>query len=182
MNFYRQVVQASRDLTDEPVLPRKRKIPPCINDGANPHQHETPEDLHRQHYFQALDEVANELTGWFDQRDIKVVAEIEKLLLSAACSDQEVVVPDTVQETYRSDISMYPLIMYLNLIPDLIQHHKQLTGVTIKKVTNIHTLCDIMNSNPAAKSLCPEVDAMLKLYITVSVTTSTVERTFSTMR
>ena len=104
--LYRKALEPSRDLTDEPVLPRKRKIPRRINDGADPHQHETPEDLHCQHYFQALDEVANELRRQFDQRDIKVVAEIEKLLLSAVCGDQEIVVPDAVQETYRSDISM----------------------------------------------------------------------------
>ena len=104
------------------------------------------------------------------------------MLLSAACGDQEIVVPDSVQDMYQSDISMEPLTMQLKLIPDLMQHHKQLTGITIKKVTNIRTLCDIMNSNPAAKSMCPELHALLKLYITIPVTTSTAERTFSTMR
>ena len=72
--------------------------------------------------------------------------------------------------------------MQLKLIPNLIQRHKHLTGVTIKKVTNIRTLCDIMNSNPAGKSMCPELHALLKLYMTIPVTTSTAERTFSTMR
>ena len=65
---------------------------------------------------------------------------------------------------------------------DLIHHHKQLTGITIKKVNNIRTLCDIMNSNPAAQLMCPEVHVLLKLYMTIPVTTSTAERTFSTMR
>jgi hypothetical protein len=87
--FYQDALQASQDLTDEPVLPRKRKIPRRINDGADPHQCETPEDFHRQHYFQALDEVTNELSRRFDQQDIKTVAEVEKMLLSAACCDKE---------------------------------------------------------------------------------------------
>ena len=39
-----------------------------------------------------------------------------------------------------------------------------------------------MNSNTAAKSLCPEVHTLLKLRMTVPVTTATAERTFSTMR
>lgn len=39
-----------------------------------------------------------------------------------------------------------------------------------------------MNSNPAAKSLCPQDHALLKLYMTTPVTTSIAERTFSTMR
>ena len=70
--FYK-VVQASQDLTDEPILPRKQKIPWRINDGADSHQHETPECFHRQHYFQALDEVTNELSRRFDQNDIKLL-------------------------------------------------------------------------------------------------------------
>ena len=102
--------------------------------------------------------------------------------MSAACGDQEIVVPDSIQEMYQSDISLEPLTMQLKFIPDLIQRHKQLTGVTRKKVTNIRTLCNVMNSNPAAKSMCPELHALLKLYLTIPVTTSTAERTFSTMR
>ena len=39
----------------------------------------------RQQIFQALDEVTNELLRWFDQQDIKIVAEVEKMFLSASC-------------------------------------------------------------------------------------------------
>ena len=63
-----------------------------------------------------------------------MVAETEKILLSAACDDQEIFAPDTVQEMHQSDISMDPSIMQFKLIHDLIQHHKQLTGVTINKI------------------------------------------------
>ena len=138
--------------------------------------------IFRQHYFQALDEVTNELSRWFDQEDIKIVAAIEKMLLSAAYCDKDIVIPGVVQETYQNDIQVEPLKAQLKLIPDLIVRHKDLAGVTIKKVTSIQTLCDVMNSNPAAKSLCPEVHTLLKLYMTVPVTTATAERTFSTMR
>ena len=76
--FYPQVVQSSQGLTEEPVLPRKRKIPRRVNDGADLHQYPTPEDYHRQQYFQVLDEVTNELSRRFDQMDIRIVAEMEK--------------------------------------------------------------------------------------------------------
>ena len=102
--FYQDVLQTSQNLTDEPVLPRERNIPRRINDGADPHQYETPEEFHRQHYFQALDEVTSELSKRFDQQDIKIVAEVEKMLLSAACCDKKLVVPEIVQKTYQKDI------------------------------------------------------------------------------
>ena len=104
------------------------------------------------------------------------------MLLSAASCDQEILVPEIVQSTYHNDLQIELLQAQLKLIPDLLLRHKELTGITIKEVTNIRTLCDIMNANPAAKSLCSEIHAMLKLYMTVAVTTATAERTFSTLR
>ena len=46
--FYEQVVQQSQGLTDEPVLPRKWKIPKRVNDEADFHQHLCPKDRYRQ--------------------------------------------------------------------------------------------------------------------------------------
>ena len=66
--------------------------------------------------------------------------------------------------------------------PWLIQHHKQLTDVTRQMVTNIPTICDIMNSNPAAKSMCPEVHALLKLCHDCSSNHVNSRAVFSTMR
>ncbi len=68
----------------------------------------------------------------------------------------------------------------LKLIPDLIISNKELTG-TPSKVTNIRIFCAIMNANPAAKTMCSELHPLLKLYMTVPITTATAERTFSTM-
>ena len=46
----------------------------------------------------------NELSRRFDQKDIKLIAEVEKILLSAACCDEKIVVPEVVKNTYQSDI------------------------------------------------------------------------------
>ena len=70
----------------------------------------------------------------------------------------------------------------LKILPDLIVRHKELTGNTIKRVTNIQTLCDVMNGNPVAKHMFPDLHSLLKLYLTILVTTATAERIFSTMR
>ena len=87
-----------------------------------------------------------------------------------------------VQDVYKNDLIMELLQTQLKLMPQLISQRREITGITIKKVTNICTLCDIMNANPAAKSMCSEIHSLLKLYMTVTVTTATAERTFSTMR
>ena len=45
--FYQQVVRSSHGLTNEPTLPRKRKIPRRVDDGAEHHNSLSPEDHHR---------------------------------------------------------------------------------------------------------------------------------------
>lgn len=98
--FYEQVLQLSQGLIDEPVLPRRRKIPRRVNDGADPHHPPCPKDWYRQQYFEALDEVTNELSQRFDQKDLHTVVEMEKLLLSASAGDREIIIPELVQNTY----------------------------------------------------------------------------------
>ena len=71
------------------------------------------------------------------RRISKIVAAIEKMLLSAAYCNKDIVIPGVVQETYQSDIQIETLKAQLKLIPDLIVRHKDLAGVTIKKVTSI---------------------------------------------
>ena len=45
--FNTQVIRSSQGLTDEPTLPRKRKILKRINNGVESHQFNTPEAMHR---------------------------------------------------------------------------------------------------------------------------------------
>ena len=82
--FYSAVISASQNLTDESVLPRPRKLPRQINDGVPSHQPSTPTEMYRQKCYEALDVVCEEIKRRFDQDDLKVVVEIEQLLLDSA--------------------------------------------------------------------------------------------------
>ena len=48
--------------------------------------------------------------------------------------------------------------------------------------TTLRTLCDIMNVMPSSKVMFSEVFTLLRLVLTIPVTTATAERTFSTLR
>ena len=52
---------ASGGLTDEPVLPRYRRIPRRINEGAVSHRYTSPEDRYRHAYFEALEQACGEI-------------------------------------------------------------------------------------------------------------------------
>ena len=49
-------------------------------------------------------------------------------------------------------------------------------------MANVRTVCDAMNANPVTKVLLGEVHKLLRLYLTVLVTSATSERTFSARR
>ena len=49
-------------------------------------------------------------------------------------------------------------------------------------MTRVHTLCDIFNHQPGLKNILTEVHKLLKIYLTIPVTTSSAERSFSALK
>ena len=79
---------------------------------------------------------------------------------------------------------MNDLKKQLQLLPDLLKTANIRHNMGIKKVTStcISTICDIFNSCDFAKTMLPEVHKLLKVYLTIPVTTATPERSFSSLR
>ena len=82
--FYSDVVKSSEGLTDEPILPRYRRAPRRMDDGAQPHRFTCPKDRYRQAYFEVLEQACGEIESLFDQSDLSVVSNIESLLVNAS--------------------------------------------------------------------------------------------------
>lgn len=100
------------------------------------------------------------------------------MLINAAIGD-DVSLPETVKDMYQADIDMTKLTTQLN--NDGRYGEKQHNeSKTCDKCRN--TVCDILNSEPGAKTFMSAVALLLKLYLTIPVTTATTERSFSTLR
>ena len=65
------------------------------------------------------------------------------------------------------------------MIPDMI---KTAFDGSIKKVTIMRTLTDVINNSEIYKGMLSEVDKLLKMYFTFPVTSATAERAFSSFR
>lgn len=59
---------------------------------------------------------------------------------------------------------------------------KIITTTPVREITNLHTLCEIFNNLSFSKKLLSEVYKLLRILLTVPVTTATAERTFSVLR
>ena len=57
-----------------------------------------------------------------------------------------------------------------------------LDGIPTKQVTRVQTLCEVFNQQRSLKTFLTEVHKLLKLYLTIPVTTSSSERNFSALK
>ncbi len=185
-SFYSKVLEDSKELTSPPALPRYRRPPRRIdNGGASVHTFATPESYFRKQYFEVLDLLINELKRRFQQkRGMPLVALMEKVLLDASNGEQgSEHLPEELQ-LYRNDIDVQRLKTQLLMLPDLIRTRnlKLPNHLPVKRVTNVRTICDIMNEIGISKDMLSEVLRLLKIFYTLPVTTSTAERTLSALR
>ena len=58
----------------------------------------------------------------------------------------------------------------------------KLNAIPIKEVTQISTICDVFYHQLAFKSFITKVHKLLKLYLTIAVTTASAERNFSALK
>ena len=69
-----------------------------------------------------------------------------------------------------------------SMLPDLIETRKKKLSpgeVPISKMTNVHTLCDVLNQDmPMNGEMFSEVKHLLKIFYTIPVTTATAERSY----
>ena len=178
--FYEQVIEQSSALTDQPKLPRYRKMPRRFDEGETPHRYVEPNDRYRHIYYEALELVAGEVERRFDQPDLCVIKDLEVLLLSAANGELgEGYTSDALSSYIEGDVDQPRLKVQLKMIPDMI---KTAFDGSIKKVTTMRTLTDAMNKSEIYKRMLSEVDKLLKIYLTFPVTSATAERAFSSLR
>lgn len=177
--FYDQTIQESRSLTEEPKLPRNRKLPRRIDHGSSaPHHHSCAKDRYRQIYYEAIDTVTEEVRRRFDQSDIRLIREIENLLLNAANGTSIDTLPQEIANILVGDVDVERLKVQLCMLPDVIK--TALEG-SIKRVTNVRTIADAMLKSEIYQNMLSEVNKMLTLYFTFPVTTATAKRSFSSL-
>ena len=78
---------------------------------------------------------------------------------------------------FKEDLNFDSVERHLEVLVDVIH----LALPQVKKVTSIQTICNTMKCDPY-RSMLSEVHKLLRLYLTVPITSSTSERAFSTLR
>lgn len=130
-------------------------------------------------YFEACDLLHGELEERFQDKHIPSVIAMEKTLLCAANGLEFEDTMETLRTScYKNDIDMPSLTGHLQLLQAVIKQ----SSPEVKKVTSIQTICDAMNKESIFKEMLPTVHQLLRLYLSIPVTSATSERAFSALK
>ena len=107
------------------------------------------------------------------------VVAMEQALLKAANGEDLCSEIDTLKDScYKNDIEWSDVSPHLSLLRDVVRR----VTPDVKKVTSIRTVCDVISSNHVYKEMLSSVHLLLRLYMTIPITSATSERSFSALR
>ena len=173
--FWEKVISlAAKVDVNDPVLPRKRKVPRRFEDGnAEPEYDESPKDMYRRIYYESLDLLVQAIEDRFNQPGYRMFSNLETLLMKAVKKEDYSNELEVVLKVYKDDFNASNLTTHLNIL-----------GTTISRenysISDILTYLQKLSS--AQKELMKEVIILAKLILIMPATNSTSERSFSALR
>ena len=162
---------------DDPVLPRKRKVPRRYEEGsAETEFFDVCKPLYCQQYYEALDLILNAIQARFDQPGFKMYRNLQDLLLKAVKGDDYRECLNHVTSLYHDDLDAQQLQLHLVIF----QANFRLVDKTSVTVYDIRDY--ILSLSPYERDLVSEVVISLKLIMVLPSTNAVSERSFSALK
>ena len=175
---------------------RSRKIPKRLdkNDmlidkaeklGGVPSVSKSKSELRRL-YFEVIDLVTVSADERFNQKYLGILKQIEYLILASINGERiesRSFIVDAI--TTRFDgLDAFSLAKYLDEVHLLLRMHNSRADILnkIRKVTKVRTVAEVMNAQPASKECMPALVSLIRLYMTIPLSSASAERIFSAMR
>ena len=164
---------------DPPVLPRRRKAPKRLEVGCGEPSHpQSPKDMYRRFYFEALDLVISAINNRFDQPGYQTYRNLQELLLKAARGQDFHKEFEYVVDFYGSDFQSSQLDTQLQ---HLSTHFKSCGAK--QSAVSFKDVCDYLQSlSTAQRSFYSQVVVLITLILVMPATNASSERTFSALR
>ena len=110
------------------------------------------------------------------------MGEMENMLVNSCSEKDKKGNYENFQEMYKDDIDMDKLKIQLLLLPDVLKTSNEEHKMGIKNVTMVTTVCEMFNVCKFPKTILSEIDKVLKLYLTLPLTSATAEWCFFSLR
>ena len=160
----------------EPVLPRKRKPPTRLDDGAGatPYHPDSAFSHYRVIYYSIVDAAIQAITDRFNQVGLQVYNSLETVLLQG-CIGESVPITPQLMSVYGKDINF-----------DVMQVQLGILATKLKaEGTHFTNFADILRwflNNNKLSELFSEVVMAVRLLLVLPATNAVSERSFSTLR
>jgi len=136
----------------------------------------------KQQYFEVLDTMIGEIMKRFSQESFSFLQESEKAIIDS-CNGVHFELSEAFQKACEGDVYINLLSTQLLLLPDVIETGNQQHNFTINRLLrSIATVCNVFNVFTFAKVMLSNVHHLLRIYLTVPMSSATTERTFSALR
>jgi len=163
----------------EPKLPKRRQVSRRIDSGADSTTYNEPVDYFRRIYFQFVDYTVGCVTDRFNQRGFDIYTKTECLMLNAfhgnwteAASGTEF---DEVTQHFHGDLDSVKLKIQMEMLSSS-------PSIVDASIVNVDQVIDKLLSLGDAVKLFTEVTKLIRLCLTIPVSSATAERSFSALR
>lgn len=169
--FFNEVSEKAKRLRiDEPVVPRVRRRPARFETGtAEAHNFPDPESYYRQMYFEIVDAAIASLETRFNSVSYNKVKDLERSILRCATIDCSDITSITA---LYSELSSDRLQLHFDMFRDICRQQQM-------PIQSVSGIVKFLQDNKNVCQLLPEVVSLVRLFLTIPVTTCTVERSFS---
>ena len=175
-NFFNSVVEAAKEIgVNDPVLPRKRKVPAKLVDSVEPIPiHSNIREMYQEIYTSALESMITNIKNRFQHRGYETVTNLENLLLKSANGEDSSEELQKVSDFYGSDVNKGQLEAQLLVFKSKFKELK-------KEKVVLKDIIDLM-SKPAHSAILSEISTVLKLILVLPATDAQSERVFSSLK
>ncbi len=173
--FWEKVkAMAAKNDIGEPRLPRRRKRPRRFEEGeAQPEYDESPENMYRRLYFEALDLLIQSINTRFDQPGYQVYCSLQNLLINTVNKRDYSKNLEDVIKIYGDDFDLHNLKAQLQI----------LSSTVPAEIKTIFEILHFIKDLPASKKeFLNQIIILAKLILVMLATNSSSERSFSAMR
>ena len=158
--FWNQLISEVSQLdVEEPTLPQKPKMPKRLDEFASHHFYKTPKDLYRRTYFEAYDNIIQEIEKRFQQKDFLIYRNIQDIPLNAINGKNTSQQLQVVCDVFKNDLSPTNLQVQLEQFANLFQDKPNCSTDTLVEVLST------FGKNKSQKMLLPDVVKLARLFL-----------------
>ena len=158
--FWNQLISEVLQLdVEEPTLPQKPKMPKHLDEFASHYFYKTPKDLYRRTYFEAYDNVIQEIEKRFQQKDFLIYRNIQDIPLNAINGKNTSQQLQVVCDVFKNDLSPTNLQVQLEQFANLFQDKPNCSTDTLVEVLST------FGKNKSQKMLLPDVVKLARLFL-----------------